>query len=106
MIIPMAILWWFIKLALLLGIFLYGVLVLASYFAFRESCYHAHFDFDEPVWSLERFALWCGVRAFSLAVRLRKAISEQLIQASADVGEWFIAKCSAEAQAEFRSRFL
>lgn len=101
-----AIVWWFLKLALLLGILLYGGLVLTSYIAFGGSGCQAHFNFNEPAWSLEQFALWCGVRALGLAVRLQKAISEQLIQASADVGEWFISKCSAKAQGEFRSRFL
>lgn len=101
-----AILWWLLKLALLLSILLYGGLVLTSYIAFRGFRYQAHFDFDEPAWSLEQFALWCGVKALGLAVRLEKAISEQLIQASADVGEWFISKCNPKTQAEFRSRFL
>lgn len=101
-----AIVWWFLKLALLLGVLLYSGLVLTSYIAFRGSDYQPHFNFSEAAWSLEQFALWCGVTALGLAVRLQKTISDQLIQASADVGEWFISKCSAKAQVEVRSRFL
>lgn len=100
-----AIVSWFLKLVLLLGILLYSGLVVTSYIAFGSD-YQPHFNFNEPAWSLEQFALWCGVTALGLGVRLQEAISEQLIQASADVGEWFISKCSAKAQVEFRSRFL
>jgi hypothetical protein len=96
---------WFLKLVFVAFVALYSGMVLTNY-AVRGSDYQLRFDFGEPAWSVKQLLVWCGVRLLAGIVRTIEAVLNQLIQASADVGEWFISKRSERVQAEFRSRFL
>jgi hypothetical protein len=96
---------WFLKLVFLATIGLYSGMVLTNYVV-RGSDYHVRFDFGEPAWSMKQLLVWCGVRVLAAIVRMLGLALDQLIQASADVGEWFISRRSERVQAEFRSRFL
>jgi hypothetical protein len=103
--ITMIILSWLLKLILIVTVVLYSGMVLTNY-AVRGSDYCIHFNFGEFGWSIEQVLVWCGVRLLGGTVRTVRAIWELLIQASADVGQWFISKGSKRVQEEFRSRFL
>jgi hypothetical protein len=47
-------------------------------------------DWRDPAHSAERLAVWLGVRALALAVRVASPIFAMLSEASAEVGEWFL----------------
>ncbi|HTV53760.1 MAG TPA: hypothetical protein VMI06_02475 [Terriglobia bacterium] len=96
---------WFLRLAFIVTIALYCGMVLTNY-AVRGSAYRVRFDFGDPAWSIKQLLVWCGVRLLAGIVRMMKAVLDLLIEASADVGEWFISTRSERVQAEFRSRFL
>ena len=95
----------FLKLAFIVTVALYCGMVLTNY-AVRGSAYSVRFDFGDPAWSIKQLLVWCGVRLLAGIVRTIKAVLDLLIEASADVGEWFISTRSERVQAEFRSRFL
>jgi hypothetical protein len=96
---------WFLRLAFIVTVALYSGMVLTNY-AVRGSNYRVRFDFGDPAWSIKQLLVWCGVRLLAGIVRTIKAVLDLLIEASADVGEWFISTRSERVQAEFRSRFL
>jgi hypothetical protein len=77
------------KLALLAGAYLYAGLVLTSY---RTDGPHLRprVDWRDPVQSAEDLAVWLGVIALTLAVRVGTPIFGMLSEASADVGDWFL----------------
>ncbi len=78
-----------LQLALLAGAIFYITLVALSYF---EDKTHARprFDFRDPAHSLEHLAVWVGVAALVLAVRVVTPIFAMLAEASAEVGDWFL----------------
>ena len=79
----------FLKLAFLAGATLYAGLVLMDY---RTADAHVRppVDWRDPAHTAERWAVWLGVRALALAVRMATRIFGMLSEASADVGEWFL----------------
>jgi hypothetical protein len=79
----------FLKLALLAGAALYTGLVLLS---IRTDDPHLRprLEWHDPARSAERWLVWLGVKALTLAVRMGMPILGILSEASADVGEWFL----------------
>jgi hypothetical protein len=84
---------------------LYAGLVWMTYVTYGPG-FQLRFNPETPVASLERLALWLGVRAISVTLSFCRALWDLLSEASAEVGEWFIAKRSEEVQSTYRSRFL
>ena len=79
----------FLDLALLAGIVFYFTLVLLSYFEDKTHV-RPQFDLGDPARACERTAVWLGVEALVLAVRLLSPLFAMLSEASADVGDWFL----------------
>jgi hypothetical protein len=79
----------FLKLTLLAGLALYTGLVLMRYLK-GGSHLRPRFDLRDPARSAERLAVWLGVKALALAVRVAAPIFGMLSEASAEVGEWFL----------------
>jgi hypothetical protein len=81
----------FLKLAFLAGAALYAGLVFMSY---RTEGSHPYpqVDWRDPAHSAERWAVWLGVKALALAVRMATPIFGMLSEASAEVGEWFLSR--------------
>lgn len=78
-------------LALLAGAALYAGLVLTS--SLTDSLQlRPRFEWRDPAHSVERLAVWLGVKALALAVRVATKIFGMLSEASADVGDWFLSK--------------
>jgi hypothetical protein len=50
-------------------------------------------------------AVWLGVKVLEACLRFARAILNMLLEASAEVGEWFIRRTLA-VQESVRSRFL
>ncbi len=67
--------------------------------------YPLSLELRDPVRSLQHFAVWLGVKILEAGVRLARAVFNVLLEASAQVGEWFM-RVSPGAQERFRSRFL
>jgi hypothetical protein len=63
------------------------------------------FEFRDPVRSAEHLVVWLGVMALDACLRFARAILNMLLEASAEVGEWFISR-SLTMQESVRSRFL
>jgi len=79
----------FLKLALLAGAALYAGLVLMS--SLTGGPYlRPQVDWRDSMRSAGRWAVWLGVRALALAVRVATPIFAMLSEASAEVGEWFL----------------
>ena len=89
----------FLKLALLAGAVLYFGLVLTSYFA-NGPQHRPQVNWHDKAHSAELLAVWLGVGALALAVRVGTPIYGMLSEASADVGEWFLARTTREASSE------
>ncbi|MGA3328615.1 MAG: hypothetical protein ABSF45_29550 [Terriglobia bacterium] len=79
----------FLKLALLAGAALYAGLVLMSSLT-AGSYLRPQVDWRDSVRSAGRWAVWLGVRALAMAVRVATPIFAMLSEASAEVGEWFL----------------
>lgn len=79
----------FLKLALLAGATLYAGLVLINY---RTEGAHVrpHVDWRDPAHMAERWAVWLGVGALTMALRVATPVFGMLSEASAEVGEWFL----------------
>ncbi len=94
-----------VKLLILGGVLLYTGLVLMSY---RIEGPHAPFRFDitDPARSLERLLVRLGVKALDAFLRSARRFFDQLAEASAEVGAWFIERRSAKVQETVRSRFM
>jgi hypothetical protein len=67
--------------------------------------YHFRFDLRKPVRSTERLLVGLGVRLMGAIVRLAKSALENLFEASAEIGEWFVRR-NPSVQERVRSRFL
>ncbi len=79
----------FLELALLAGALFYASLVLISYL--KDGAHlRPRFDLRDPAHSFQRLAVWLGVKALVLAVRVGIPIFEMLSEASAEVGDWFL----------------
>jgi hypothetical protein len=86
-----------LKLAVVAGAALYTGLVLMNY---RTDGPHVRprVDLRDPAHSAERLAVWLGVKALALAVRVATKIFGMLSEASAEVGEWFLDRGHREPQ--------
>ena len=78
-----------LELAILAGAMFYVALVLLSYFD-GKGYTRPRLDFHDPARSIERLAVWGGVRALVLVIRAVNPIYDMLSEASAEVGEWFL----------------
>lgn len=87
----------FLKLALLAGVALYTGLVLMSYLTDGPQL-RPRVEWRDPAHSAERWAVWLGVQALALVVRVATPVFGMLSEASADVGEWFLRHRHDESQ--------
>jgi len=55
-------------------------------------------DWHDPAHSAEHWAVWLGVIALALVVRVATHIFTMLSEASAEVGEWFLSRRRDEMQ--------
>ena len=67
--------------------------------------YRLSFELRDPVRSVEHLVVWLGVKVLEVCVWFTRAILNMLLEASAEVGEWFIRR-SLTMQESVRSRFL
>jgi len=90
-------------LAIAVGL-LYAGMVLMTY---RTDGPHNRLSFElrDPVRSAEHLVVWLGVMALDACLRFARVILNMLLEASAEVGEWFISR-SLTMQESVRSRFL
>ena len=86
-----------LALAFLAGAALYTGLVLMSYRTDGPRV-RPQFDWRDPAHSAEHWALWLGVIALALAVRVVTPIFGMLSEASAEVGEWFLSRRHDESR--------
>ena len=63
------------------------------------------FQLRDPARSLQHLVVWLGVKVFDACLRFVAAIFNMLLEASAEVGEWFLRRSPA-VQQSVRSRFL
>ena len=77
------------QLALLAGAIFYITLVILSYFEDRTHA-RPQFDFRDPAHSVEHLAVWVGVAALALSVRVVAPVFAMLSEASAQVGDWLL----------------
>ena len=67
--------------------------------------YPLSFEPRDPARSLQHLAVWLGVKVLEACLRVARAVFNVLLEASAEVGEWFI-RVSPAVQENIRSRFL
>jgi len=87
-----------LMLALLGATALYAGLVFVNYRTAGPQGF-PHLDWHDPAHAAEHLAVWLGVRILALAVWIGTPIFAMLSEASADVGEWFLAH-TREARSE------
>jgi hypothetical protein len=97
--------WWIFRWLLVAAAAFYGSLVVTTY-AIGGARYAPWLDRKGATLSIAPILVWGGVQLLDLAIRMLKVVWELLIEASAEVGEWCIDKCSTRAQAQHRLRFL
>ena len=83
---------------------IYAGMVLMRYRTDRPH-YRLSFDLRDPARSMQHLVVWLGVKVFDACLRLAAAIFNMLLEASAEVGEWFLRRSPA-VQQTIRSRFL
>jgi hypothetical protein len=83
---------------------LYAGMVLMRY---RTDGPHHRLSFDlrDPARSVQHFLVWLGVKVLKACLRIARIVLNMLLEASAEVGEWFIGLIPA-VQESVRSRFL
>lgn len=89
----------------LISTFIYSFFVILGY-ATEGPEYGVGFVVDDPVRSLGRLIVGLGVKGLAFIVRMGTPIANDLFEASADVGLWFIGHCSTENQSRFLSPFI
>lgn len=94
-----------IKLTVALAGFIYAALVLAAY-EMEGAQYQPRVQFTKPARSSERLLIWTGVKVLDMLLRGGRLLLNQLFVASAEVGDWAVAKSSPAVQRKVRSRFL
>jgi hypothetical protein len=67
--------------------------------------YRLSFELRDPARSVVHLSVWLGVKVLEACLRIASAILNMLLEASAEVGEWFI-RLSPTVQESVRSRFL
>lgn len=83
---------------------LYAGMVLMTYRTDGPQ-YRLSFELQDPARSVEHLVVWLGVKVLGACLRIARAILNILLEASAEVGEWFI-RLSPGVQESVRSRFL
>ena len=83
---------------------LYVGMVLMRYRTDGPHC-RLSFELRDPTRSVQNLVVWLGVRVFVACLRPARAIFDMLLEASAEVGEWFMRRSPAVRQS-MRSRFL
>ena len=83
---------------------LYAGVVLVRY-ATAGPRYRLNFNLAEPARSTQQLGVWLGVKVLEGCVRIAKSTLNTLLEASAEVGEWFMRRNPA-VQESIRSRFL
>jgi hypothetical protein len=86
-----------LKLAMVAGAALYFGLVLTNYRTERAPV-RPQMKWRDPAHSAQRLAIWLGVKALALAIRMGTPIFGMLSEASADVGDWFLSHRGHESQ--------
>lgn len=95
--------WGLLKIGLASVGLLYAVEVIASYAKCGEhDC--PEFDPAHIVDSIERLAVWVGVISIRVSVRMCRPLLGVLTEASADVGEWALARHPVRASLPGRER--
>jgi hypothetical protein len=67
--------------------------------------YRLSFELRDPARSAQHLVVWLGVKVLEACLRFAGAILNMLLEASAEVGEWFMRR-SPTVQQSIRSRFL
>jgi hypothetical protein len=67
--------------------------------------YRPNFELRDPARSMQNLVVWLGVKVLDACLRFAGAIFNMLLEASAEVGEWFMRRSPAVRQS-MRSRFL
>jgi hypothetical protein len=67
--------------------------------------YRLSFELRDPARSVQHLAVWLGVKVFDGCLRFAAVIFNMLLEASAEVGEWFLRR-SPTVQQSIRARFL
>jgi hypothetical protein len=83
---------------------LYAALVLMRYRTDGPR-YRFKLSLHDPARSIQHLVIWLGVKVLAGCVWIAKPILNMLLEASAEVGEWFIRRSPA-VQESIRSRFL
>jgi hypothetical protein len=83
---------------------LYVGIVLVSYRTAGPR-YRLNLNLHEPGRSTQQLGVWLGVKVLEGFVRVAKSTLNTLLEASAEVGEWFMRRNPA-VQESIRSRFL
>jgi hypothetical protein len=83
---------------------IYAGMVLMRYRTDRPH-FRLSFQLRDPARSVQHLVVWLGVKVFDACLRLVGAILNMLLEASAEVGEWFLRR-SPTVQQSVRSRFL
>ena len=83
-------------LALLAGTAFYAGLVVVSYRTVSPKTLPRE-NWRDPVHFAEEWAIWLGVFALSVMVRVGAPVFGMLSEASADVGEWVLARRRPES---------
>jgi hypothetical protein len=83
---------------------LYVGMVMMRYHMDGPHC-RLSFDLRDPARSVVHLVVWLGVRVLDACLRFARAILNILLEASAEVGEWFM-RLSPTVEESIRSRFL
>jgi hypothetical protein len=83
---------------------LYAGMVLITYYTEGPNC-RLSFELRDPARSAVHLVVWLGVKVLQACLWLAGAILNMLLEASAEVGEWFLRRSPA-VQESIRSRFL
>jgi hypothetical protein len=67
--------------------------------------YRLSFELRDPIRSVEHLVVWLGVEVLATCLQFAGVILDMLLEASAEVGEWFMRR-SLVLQESVRSRFL
>ncbi len=67
--------------------------------------YRLSFELRDPARSVQNLVVWLGVKVFDACLQFARGVFNMLLEASAEVGEWFMRR-SPTVRQSIRSRFL
>jgi hypothetical protein len=82
---------------------LYAGMVVMRY-RIGEPCFCPAFQLRSPVRSAERLGVWLGVKALEGLLGIAKLLLNVLLEASAEVGDWYLRR-RTDMLKQIRSRF-